>query len=59
MAEKLESYFDGGLGGLIGNGILAFLITFYYVKHLLSMGAVYYRKMAYKTYYYRRKAPTV
>lgn len=29
MAEKLESYFDGGLGGLIGNGILAFLITFF------------------------------
>ncbi len=28
MAEISESYFDGGLFGLIGNVILAFLITF-------------------------------
>ncbi len=27
MAEESKSYFDGGLGGLIGKSILAFLVT--------------------------------
>ena len=29
MPEESKSYFDGGLGGLIGKSILAFLITLF------------------------------